>query len=197
MSEILTIDTAAGVQQIEKVDPLQIFGEDYFMLGQKMPEYTGGFPAPALVNLAKRLKMTMKLYSGLGLSANQCGVAERMFVIGTDDFQLVCINPKVIDQGPAVKDKEGCLSFPGLFLNLERPSWIEAEFTDEFGEVKQVKLHGLSARCFLHELDHLNGIRYTNYAKPLALKMARQKANKIVKKIIRSHKNGNQASQRI
>jgi len=139
----------------------------------------------------------MKLYAGLGLSANQCGVAERMFVIGTDDFQLVCINPKVIDQGPAVKDKEGCLSFPGLFLNLERPSWIEAEFTDEFGEVKQVKLHGLSARCFLHELDHLNGIRYTNYAKPLALKMARQKANKIVKKIIRSHKNGNQASQRI
>jgi peptide deformylase len=197
MSEILTIDTAAGVQQIEKVDPLQIFGEDYFMLGQKMPEYTGGFPAPALVNLAKRLKMTMKLYAGLGLSANQCGVAERMFVIGTDDFQLVCINPKVIDQGPAVKDKEGCLSFPGLFLNLERPSWIEAEFTDEFGEVKHVKLHGLSARCFLHELDHLNGIRYTNYAKPLALKMARQKANKIVKKIIRSHKNGNQASQRI
>jgi peptide deformylase len=197
MSEILTIDTAAGVQQIEKFEPLQIFGEDYFMLGQKIPEYTGGFPAPAIVNLAKRLKMTMKLYAGLGLSANQCGVAERIFVIGTDDFQLVCINPKVIDQGPAVKDKEGCLSFPGLFLNLERPSWIEAEFTDEFGDIKQVKLHGLSARCFLHELDHLNGIRYTNHAKPLALRMARQKANKIVKKIIRSHKNGNQTSQRI
>lgn len=197
MSEILTIDTAAGIQPIERIDPLRIFGEDYFMLGQKIPEYTGGFPAPALVTLAKRLKMTMKLYSGLGLSANQCGVAERIFVIGTDDFQLVCVNPKVIDQGPAVKDKEGCLSYPGLFLNVERPSWIEAEFTDEFGEVKQVKLHGLSARCFLHELDHLDGIRYTSHVKSLALKMARQKANKIVKKIIRSHKNGNQTSQRI
>lgn len=197
MSEILTIDTTAGIQPIERIDPLRIFGEDYFMLGQKIPEYTGGFPAPALVTLAKRLKMTMKLYSGLGLSANQCGVAERIFVIGTDDFQLVCVNPKVIDQGPAVKDKEGCLSYPGLFLNVERPSWIEAEFTDEFGEVKQVKLHGLSARCFLHELDHLDGIRYTSHVKSLALKMARQKANKIVKKIIRSHKNGNQTSQRI
>jgi peptide deformylase len=197
MSEILTIDTAAGIQPIERIDPLRIFGEDYFMLGQKIPEYTGGFPAPALVTLAKRLKMTMKLYSGLGLSANQCGVAERIFVIGTDDFQLVCVNPKVIDQGPAVKDKEGCLSYPGLFLNVERPSWIEVEFTDEFGEVKQVKLHGLSARCFLHELDHLDGIRYTSHVKSLALKMARQKANKIVKKIIRSHKNGNQTSQRI
>ena len=107
MSEILTIDTAAGVQQIERVDPLQVFGEDYFMLGQKIPEYAGGFPAPALVNLAKRLKMTMKMYAGLGLSANQCGVAERMFVIGTDDFQLVCINPKILEEGPLVKDKEG------------------------------------------------------------------------------------------
>lgn len=188
MSEILTIDTAAGLQQIEKVEPLQVFGEDYFMLGQRMPEYTGGFPAPALVNLSKRLKMTMKMYAGLGLSANQCGVAERMFVIGTDDFQLVCINPKIIDQGPFVKDKEGCLSFPGLFLNIDRPSWIEAEFTDENGNVNQVKLHGLSARCFIHELEHLNGTRYTNHVKPLALKMARQRANKLVKKIIRNSK---------
>jgi peptide deformylase len=111
-----------------------------------------------------------------------------MFVIGTEEFQLVCINPKVIDEGPYVKDKEGCLSFPGLFLNVDRPSWIEVEFTDENGNINQVKLHGLSARCFLHELDHLNGIRYTNLVKPLALKMARQKANKIVKKIVRNNK---------
>ena len=188
MSEKLIIDTTAGIQQIEKIDPLRVFGEDYHMLGQKIPEYTGGFPAPALVTLAKRLKMTMKLYAGLGLSANQCGVAERIFVIGTDEFQLVCINPKVIGEGPYVKDKEGCLSFPGLFLNVDRPSWIEVEFTDENGNINQVKLHGLSARCFLHELDHLNGIRYTNLVKPLALKMARQKANKIVKKIVRNNK---------
>jgi peptide deformylase len=191
MSDILTIDTAAGVQQIERVDPLQVFSEDYFMLGQKIPEYTGGFPAPAMVTLAKRLKMTMKMYAGLGLSANQCGVAERMFVIGTDDFQLVCINPKILEEGPLVKDKEGCLSFPGLFLNVDRPSWIEAEFTDEFGDIKQVRLQGLSARCFLHELEHLNGIRYTSNVKSLALKMARQRATKLVKKIIRnSKKNG-------
>ena len=98
MSEILTIDTSAGIQQVEQVEPLQVFGDDYFMLQQKIPEYTGGFPAPAMVTLAKRMKMTMKLYSGLGLAANQCGVAERMFVIGTEEFQLVCINPKVLDE---------------------------------------------------------------------------------------------------
>ena len=189
MSEILTIDTAAGIQQVEQIQPLQVFGEDYFMLGQRIPEYTGGFPAPALVNLAKRMKMTMKLYAGLGLSANQCGVAERMFVIGTEEFQLVCINPKVIDESDDwEKGKEGCLSFPALFLNVERPSWIQVEFTDEFGEVKQARLDGLSARCYLHELDHLNGIRYTSYVKPLALKMARQKATKLFKKIVRNNK---------
>jgi peptide deformylase len=191
MSEILTIDTSAGLQQVEKVEPLRIYGEDFFMLSKQMPEYTGGFPAPSIVTLAKRLKMTMKLYAGLGLSANQCGIAERMFVIGTEEFQLVCINPKVIDQGPVVKDKEGCLSYPALFLNVDRPSWIEVEFTDENGNVNQVKLHGLSARCFLHELDHLNGIRYTSHVKPLALKMARQRATKLVKKIIRGKKNEN------
>jgi peptide deformylase len=56
-------------------------------------------------------------------------------------------------------------------------------------------LQGLSARCYLHELDHLNGIKYTSYVKPLALRMAKQKANKIVKKIIRNHKNGKQSSR--
>ena len=189
MSEKLIIDTTAGIQQIEKIDPLRVFGEDYSMLGQKIPEYTGGFPAPALVTLSKRLKMTMKLYAGLGLSANQCGVAERMFVIGTDEFQLVCINPKVLDEDDEwEKGKEGCLSSPGLFLNIERPKSIKVGFTDEFGEYKEAMLQGLSARCYLHELDHLNGIRYTSYVKPLALRMAKQKANKLVKKIIRNNK---------
>ena len=189
MSDILTIDTASGIQQVEQINPLPVFGDDYHLLQQRIPEYTGGFPAPALVTLAKRLKMTMKLYAGLGLAANQCGVAERMFVIGTEEFQLVCINPKVLDEDDNwEKGKEGCLSSPGLFLNIERPRSIKVGFTDEFGEYKEAMLEGLSARCYLHELDHLNGIRYTQYVKPLALKMAKQRANKLVKKIIRSNK---------
>ena len=190
MSEILTIDASAGVQQVDRIDPLPVFGEDHPLLMKRIPEYTGGYPAPALVKLAKRLKMTMKLYSGLGLSANQCGISERIFVMGTDEFQLVCINPKVLEYGTDIKGKEGCLSFPGLFLNVDRPEWIVVEYTDENGVVNQTKLEGISARCFLHELDHLNGIKYTTLVKPLALKMARQKATKIVKKIIRGQKNG-------
>jgi len=190
MSEILTIDTSAGLSQEERINPLPIFAEDFPLLQETIPEYNDGFPNPALVTLAKRLKMTMRLYSGLGLSANQCGVSERIFVIGTDEFQIVCINPKVLSHGPNEIGKEGCLSFPGLFLNINRPSWIEVEYTDENGTVNQTRLEGISARCFLHELDHLNGIKYTSHIKPLALKMARQKAQKIVKTIIRRQKNG-------
>ena len=192
MSDILTIDTSAGLQQIEKINPLPVHGEDYFMLSIPIPEYKGDFPNPAIVHLAKRLRTTMKLYSGLGLSANQCGVAERMFVIGADDFQITCLNPKLkIMSANKVKEKEGCLSYPGLFLNVERPDWIEVEFLNEHGEKQEMRLDGLTARCFMHEMDHMNGIHYTNYVKPLALKMARQKAAKLVKKIIRnSKKNG-------
>jgi peptide deformylase len=192
MSDILTIDTSAGLQQIEKINPLPVHGEDYFMLSIPIPEYKGDFPNPAIVHLAKRLRTTMKLYSGLGLSANQCGVAERMFVIGADDFQITCLNPKLkMMSANKVKEKEGCLSYPGLFLNVERPDWIEVEFLNEHGEKQEMRLDGLTARCFMHEMDHMNGIHYTNYVKPLALKMARQKAAKLVKKIIRnSKKNG-------
>jgi hypothetical protein len=49
MSEILTIDTSAGIQQVERVEPLRVYGEEFSMLGQRIPEYTGGFPAPAMV----------------------------------------------------------------------------------------------------------------------------------------------------
>jgi peptide deformylase len=135
--------------------------------------------------------MTMKLYGGVGLSANQCGVSERMFVIGTDEFQLVCLNPKVVRQSETVvKNREGCLSFPGLFFNVDRPEWIDVEYMDEHGVIKEGRLEGVSAQCFLHELDHLNGIKFISHVKPVALQMARKKQKKTIKTIVRKAKNG-------
>jgi peptide deformylase len=139
--------------------------------------------------LVKRLKMTMKLYGGIGLSANQCGVFERVFVIGTDHFQIACINPRIIGQAPStIKAEEGCLSFPGLHVKLDRPDWVEVEFTNEMGELKQMRLEGITARCFQHELDHMNGIRMIDHIGPVALQMARKKQEKIIKKIVRHKK---------
>ena len=192
MSDILTIDTAvaAGVKQPEqKVEPLQVFDDKLPMLSEVIPEFVGVLPNASMTMLTKRLKFTMKLYSGLGLSANQCAIRERVFVIGTDQFQMACINPKVLAVSEElVKDTEGCLSFPAFFINFPRPKWVEVEFTDENGERKQTRLDGLTARCFLHELDHLNGVKFTSYVGAASIQQATRKQAKLIKKIVRRKK---------
>ena len=192
MSDILTIDTsvAAGITKAEpKVDPLQVYDDRHPMLSEVMPEFVGVLPNASMTHLVKRMKMTMKLYSGLGLAANQCAIKERVFVIGTDQFQMACINPKVIEVSEEiVKENEGCLSFPAFFLNLPRPKWIEVEYTNENGERTQVKLDGLTARCFLHELDHLNGVKFTSYVGAASILQANRKKEKLIKKIVRRKK---------
>jgi peptide deformylase len=142
-----------------------------------------------MAKLVQQLKLTMKEYSGLGLAANQCGIFQRVFVIGTDQFQIACINPKIISSSAEVeKTPEGCLSFPGLSLKIERPKSIEVEFTTENGEVKQLKMDGLTARCFQHELDHLNGIKFTNYVGETSMMLARQRQAKMMKKVKKLNK---------
>jgi peptide deformylase len=190
MSEILTINTEQGIFQEQQIEPLPLYDENHPMLKRSIPEYElSRLPNPVMTNLVSRLKMTMKMYSGLGLSANQCGVFERVFVIGNEDMVIPCINPKVIRiVGAVEKNREGCLSFPGLFLNIERPLSIDVEFYDVNGKLINTTFEGLTARCFLHELDHMNGIRMVEYVKPLALKMARQKQQKLIKKVKRLQK---------
>lgn len=188
MSEVFTIDTGAGIAIEDTIEPLPVYDENHPMLKQKIPEHQYALPSPVMTKLAKRLKMTMKLFGGIGLSANQCGVFERMFVIGTDQFQIACINPKIINSSAEInKSDEGCLSFPGLYLKIDRPEWIEVEFTNEEGKVQQMRLEGLTARCFQHELDHLNGIRFIDNMKPVALQMARKKQKKLMQRVIRKN----------
>jgi peptide deformylase len=190
MSEVLTIDTTSGIVTEEILEPLTLFGENHPMLSVPIPEYKDALPNPSMKNLVARLKMTMKLYNGVGLSANQCGIMQRVFVIGTEHFQIACINPKVIAQSEEIsKDNEGCLSFPAMFLKVDRPTWVDVEFYDETGALKQLRLDGLTARCFLHELDHMNGVKFIDHAGPLAIQMARQRQNKLVKQIVRIQKN--------
>jgi peptide deformylase len=192
MSDILTIDTAvaAGIKKADdKIEPLQVHDDTFHMLSVPIPEFLGVLPNPSMTKLVRRLKMTMKLYSGLGLAANQCAIKERVFVIGTDQFQMACINPKVIESSEEiVKDTEGCLSFPAFFLSIPRPKWVEVEFTDENGQRKQTRLDGLTARCFLHELEHLNGVKFTSHVGSVAMLQAKRKQEKLIKKIVRRRK---------
>jgi len=189
MSEILTIDTTTNVIQNERVEPLQLYDDSLPLLNEVMPEYKDALPNFAMNNLVKQLKLTMKLYGGIGLSANQCGIRARVFIIGTDQFQISCINPRILRSSAEMnKSDEGCLTFPGLYVKLDRPEWVEVEFTDDTGKLVQMRLEGLTARCFQHELDHMNGIRFIDNIKPIALQMARKKQQKIMKQAIRNQK---------
>lgn len=187
MSDFLTINTEAGVVPEEEILPLPLYGEDYEMLSQVMPEYTEPLPNLGMTRLIKRLKMTMKMHNGLGLSANQCGVEARVFVIGTENFQIACINPKITELSyEKTKLREGCLSYPGLFLFVDRHDTIEVEYTNENGQIVRELMQGITAQCFQHELDHMNGTKLSEHVGPLALNMAKKRRDKMIKKLLKS-----------
>ena len=132
---------------------------------------------------------TMHKYGGLGLSANQVGKPYRMFIMG-GQLQIeagkiyACFNPKIIKVGEEkVRFKEGCLTFPFLFLDIERPRRIEVEFLDENLDRKQYQMDGIIARCFQHELDHMSGIVFTSLVSKLKLDIAMKKRDKYIKKL--------------
>jgi peptide deformylase len=188
MSEVITIDTQDNVIEQFRVEPLPLYTEDYYLLREVMPELdVSELPNIGVSRFISRLKMTMKLYSGVGLSANQCGVKKRIFVIGSDDFQMACINPKIVQYyGSQAKMNEGCLSSPGLYVKIPRYESVEVEYYDENGKLTNTVLDGITAQCFQHELDHLNGVSFIKRAGETSLMMARKKQNKLIKKIKRS-----------
>lgn len=139
---------------------------------------------------ASILVETCKKNNGLGLSANQCGFPHRVFVMGTGDDYVAFFNPKVISSEGETHMDEGCLSFPLLTLKITRPKKITVEYQDFNGVLHTKTFEGLTARCFLHELDHMNGMVYTSRVKPLALQMGLKKMQKLSLKINRAIKSG-------
>ena len=188
MSEVITIDTGVGVSTQLRVEPLPLYTDNYSMLREVMSEYNvTSLPNDDISLLVARLKFTMKKFAGVGLSANQCGIKRRVFVIGYEDFQLTCINPKIVKiYGESEKMREGCLSSPALMLNISRYKKIDVEFYDENGNLQQLTLDGLTAQCFQHEMDHMNGIYFTDHVGEVSLLLAKQKQTKIIKKHKRS-----------
>ena len=104
-------------------------------------------------------------YNGVGLSANQIGIEERVFVMISDmetQETITCFNPKIIKESKElVIMEEGCLSYPELFLDISRPSNIIVKYEDEGKNIIKIKLNGFIARVFQHEYDHMEGIDFT------------------------------------
>lgn len=145
-------------------------------------------PGAEVAYLSMSLMESVKHYNGLGLSACQVGFGVRMFAIQLlEEEKVYClINPKVIAVSEEMQRvNEGCLSFPGLFLTIERPNWVEMEFQAANGEVMQKRFEGIYATCALHELDHLDGKVFTDLVPKTKLQIAMGKRKHNLKKIKR------------
>ncbi len=105
---------------------------------------------------------TMYEANGVGLAAPQVGILKRIVVIDIGDGPLILINPEVMETNGEVNDKEGCLSVPGKEGNVIRPKYVKVKAQDRNGNPIEIQGEDLLARALCHEIDHLNGILYTD-----------------------------------
>lgn len=117
-----------------------------------------------LKKLVQDMFETMYDAEGVGLAAPQIGIAEQIAVVdvGDDKGQIVLINPVVKKSSGSQTGPEGCLSFPGLFGDVERPYEVTVTAQDEKGKTFTIKANDFLARAILHEIDHLHGILFTS-----------------------------------
>ena len=106
---------------------------------------------------------TMYESNGVGLAAPQVGILKRIVVIDVMDGRpLTLINPEIIEATGEQHEPEGCLSVPGQYGIVSRPAFVKVRAQDRFGNYFEASGEGLTARCFAHEIDHLNGIVFTS-----------------------------------
>ena len=118
--------------------------------------------------LAKEMLQSMYSAKGIGLAAPQVGISKELLVIDIN-FEdsaaepLILINPEITAYGSTLNSyEEGCLSIPGVYLNVIRPSTIKLKFRDEMGRPRKMNADGLLARCIQHEVDHLKGVLFVD-----------------------------------
>jgi len=138
-------------------------------------------------NLIQDMFDTMYNAEGVGLAANQIGVPLSVMVVDTSPkedsppLKLVLINPEITESEGKIKYKEGCLSFPGLSVEVERSKKIKVKALNEYGEPVELILEGFPAIVFQHELDHLQGITFLDRLKNWRRRIALEKYKKLLK----------------
>ena len=139
------------------------------------------------VEMFQIMRDIMCTQKGIGLAAPQIGLPYRMFVMGNPSERDSCIavfNPILLGtiDDQIVEYEEGCLTYRGLFLKIKRARAVRVRYTNEKGNTDTTKFDGLTARVFLHELDHLNGILYTKRAHPYHVEKAKKDLKKLIKR---------------
>ena len=147
--------------------------------------------APCSIDLDRKaleetLRNAMEHYQGIGLSANQIGIKERAFIMYSDVKKketITCFDPLITEYhlDKIIMD-EGCLTWPGLWLKVQRSEGIRCIYYDVAGELVQVEMHGLESRIFQHEYDHMEGTNFTQRVSKLKFNMALRRATKMKKK---------------
>ena len=127
----------------------------------------------------------MVAHRGLGLSANQIGMPVKVFAMRVDDSDnaIVCFNPEITEESDEkVMMKEGCLSYPSLYLNVRRPAELWVKYQNADGDIINAHFEGLAARIFHHEMDHMKGKTFIDRVNKVFLQSARRKQKKLLRK---------------
>lgn len=152
------------------------------ILREQMPTFD--FKNPPMDPLQLETIMLQCLYKsgGIGLSANQLGIRTNVFVMGHYEHPengMAFFNPEVLETSVNITDmEEGCLSFPGVFVKIKRPSKIKARWQNAQGEIMEGTFEDYECNCFLHELDHLCGITMRDRVSALKWSMATKKSKR-------------------
>ncbi len=132
--------------------------------------------------LVRDLFDTMHADNGIGLAANQVGIARRVAVVQTEDEDaVVLIDPVIVEREGQVKGEEGCLSIPDIFGDVERSARIVIETTTVDNERVRVEATDLRSRAIQHEIDHLEGVLFLDHLSPLKRRMLMKKWKKLRK----------------
>ena len=163
---------------------LKLVSQNDEILAKAMPAFDFDNPVMDPYKLEEELVIKMAEENGIGLAAPQVGIETRAFAIMTRNLPGVTtpfavFNPEIIAVSEEEENgEEGCLSFPGLFFHVKRPKKIIAEFFDRDKNKLTITLEGIDARCFQHELDHLNGVCFTSKVSKFKLDRAIEKQRK-------------------
>ena len=121
-----------------------------------------------LADLLDDLKETLAEANGMGLAAPQVGILRRAVIVVDDSGEMLeLVNPEIVDQSGEQDGLEGCLSVPGKWGYVKRPDWVRVKAQDRTGNWFEVEGTGVTARCFCHELAHLDGHLYVELTERL------------------------------
>jgi len=134
--------------------------------------------------LAFEMLSTLKDAGGIGLSANQVGEEQRIFVVDrslfqADDTPLIVINPEIVDLRDEQTEEEGCLSIPGTYADVTRPLELTVKGIDLNEKEIIVEAKGLLSRVLAHEIDHLNGILFIDHLSSIKRRLLSKKLRKL------------------